>query len=182
MLCLDEKKQFLTSTAGKDEWIKEWCLSLHNDGWVRKQDEQQFTPKNRKPAQSFDHPGIIFFFFTKTYATLASVSVLLIDGGSEEGTRFTAKSLAIVCAFLMDALPLVVKWPTWLKALTSTGSRQARVEVTPAQRELTSQYERAAALRRMDSISGPIAFSLTHFQGDLQPCTDRAKVKGRGSD
>lgn len=63
MLCLDEKKQFLTSTAGKDEWIKEWCLSLHNDGWVRKQDEQQFTPKNRKPAQSFDHPGIIFFFY-----------------------------------------------------------------------------------------------------------------------
>lgn len=126
--------------------------------------------------------GNNLFFFTKTYATLASGSVLLIDGGSEEGTRFTAKSLAIVCAFLMDALPLVVKWPTWPKALTSTGSRQARVEVTPAQRELTSQYERAAALRRMDSISGPIAFSLTRFQGDLQPCTDRAKVKGRGSD
>lgn len=52
----------------------------------------------------------------------------------------------------------------------------------PLRMKLNSQYERAGALKRMASISGPITFSLTHFQGDLQPCADQAKVRGQGSD
>lgn len=56
-----------------------------------------------------------------------------------------------------------------------------RGEVTPKRSALTSQYERVRSLKRMDSISGPITFSLTHFQGDLQPHTDQSKVKGQGS-
>lgn len=96
--------------------------------------------------------------------------------------RFTAKSLAIVCAFLMDGLPPVVKWPPWPHSTHVHWQDPSEGRGDPQRTEVTSQYERAGALKRMDSISGPITFSLTHFQGDLQPCTDQAKAKGQGSD
>lgn len=38
------------------------------------------------------------------------------------------------------------------------------------------------ALKWMDSISSPIAFPLTHIQGDLQPRPGQTKVRDQGSD
>ena len=46
-----------------------------------------------------------------TSGAFVSVSISLIDRGWKERMCFTAKSLAIVRAFLMDSLPLMVEWP-----------------------------------------------------------------------
>lgn len=89
------------------------------------------------------------------------------------GLWFTAKSLAIVCAFLMDGLPLVVKWPLWVRSPARAGASLGARPV-PSVSGLEAQ-------KWMDSISGPITFSLAHVRRDLKPCSGRASVRGQGS-
>lgn len=85
------------------------------------------------------------------------------------GLWFTAKSLAIVCAFLMDSLPLVVKWPLWVLRGAQWGLRHV-----PSVSGLEAQ-------KWVDSISGPITFSLAHVRRDLKPRSGHVSVRGQGS-
>lgn len=90
------------------------------------------------------------------------------------GLWFTAKSLAIVCASLMDGLPLVVKWP--LSAVRSPARAGVSLGVRPV-----PSVSGLEAQKWMDSISGPITFSLAHVRRNLQPCPGQASVRGQGS-
>lgn len=67
----------------------------------------------RNQIQAFDLTIQKPFLLVKsiTSGALVSASISLIDRGVKEGMCFTAKSLAIVCALLMDSLPLMVRWP-----------------------------------------------------------------------
>lgn len=116
------RNDFNINRVGDDAWIKEWCLSLQYDGWawaviflicLMKQDEQQLTAKSQARFSllilTIQNAALLEKY--TTYGTLVSVSMLFIRLRVQR--RFTAKSLAIVCALLMDSLPVVVKWPPW---------------------------------------------------------------------
>lgn len=174
----------LTSTTGDDELIKECCLSLHSDGWVW---NCSVSPVSWNKISSSSHsshkPDSVFWSKNLESCSLTNIysiwniyfTFCFADWAQRRHVVYCQIISHCLC-LLMVGLPLAVKWPPWVHSTHVHWQSPAKGWGHP--QRLTSQYERVRALKWMDSISSPITFSLTHVQGDLQPCPDQAKVKG----